>query len=384
MARWLVIGIVAVAHTAHAEPPLREIVQLSVGQGHVCGVTAGGAVVCWGDNAAGQAGISVRGKAMPTSVTRPHVVGGLPEIRTVAAGAQHTCAISVDEHVWCWGSAGSDLKVTPGGASGSVELRGPGLGTPVELPLGDAVPRALAVGGRTACVATTTDVRCWSTFGTIPLGATKITAPTFAITKLAGVTKVALGHGKVCAITESVLQCWSGGRPPSPSKVAATAISIGENWACTRDEAGQARCWFSLIDDFWKRKPDKPITWSGKRATRVIVAGDSPICTADSTGAVDCFLSDEQGLPDQAAEASWASKKLEPHRIAGVADAIDVGIGHGRDVFGYGFGCALRGDRTVACWGDNEHGQLGRGTTTRDKTAAPVIAPAGSGVYEAR
>ncbi len=277
--------------------------------------------------------------------------------------------------MWCWGSAGSDLKITPGGASGSIEMRGPGLGTPVEIPLGDGQLRTLAVGHRSACVATSTDVRCWVTSGIIPLGATRIAAPAFAITKLTGVTSMALGHGKVCATTESLMQCWREGGPPSVSKVAATGISIGENWACTRDEVGQARCWFSLIDDFWKRTPDKQITWSGKRATRVVVAGDSPICTADSTGTVDCFLSDEQGLPDQAIEASWASRRLEPHPIRGVTDALDVGIGHGRDAFGYGFGCALRGDRTVVCWGDNEHGQLGRGRAKGDKTAAPVLAP---------
>lgn len=378
MPRLIVVALCCVSGMAHADPePLGDIVQLSVGQGHVCAVTTSNAVVCWGDNAAGQVGIDQNGKAMPTDVTRPHVVGGLPKIRTVSAGAQHTCAIATDDRVWCWGSAGSDLKSTPGGTSGRIELEGPHLGTPVEVPLGGGKATALALHHRQACAAFATEVRCWETFRSIPLGAKAITAPKLAIATLAGATSLAMGHGKTCAITKTGLACWRDGIAPTPVAAArdAVAISLGELYACVRDAAGAARCWFSLTDDFWKRAPEKPITWPGKRATKAIVAGDSPICAVDVTGSVDCFLSDEQGLPDQAIAASWASTKLEAHPIRRAGDAIDVGLGRGRDAFGYGFGCVLRGDRTVACWGDNEHGQLGRGTTKRDKAAAPALAP---------
>lgn len=371
--------LLLVAGTAHADPPLRDITQLSVGEGHVCAVTASNTVVCWGDNAAGQVGVDLAGKAMPTSVLRPHVVGGLPKVRSVTAGAQHTCAITVDDRVWCWGSAGGDLKVGVGSTSGSIELRGAGLGTPVEMPLGQGKPRALGLGHREACAAYADEVRCWTHFQAIPIGATTITAPKLTTTKLAGALSLELGHGKICATTAKALQCWRSGIAPSPAAFGDAfnpiSISLGELYACGRSISGEARCWFSLIDDFWTRAPDKKITWPGKRATKAIVAGDSPICTVDVAGQVDCFLSDEQGLPDQAVPKSWATTKLQSHLIKGVGVAIDVGIGRGRDAFGYGFGCALRGDRTVVCWGDNEHGQLGRGPSKPDKVAAPVLAP---------
>ncbi len=380
MVRFALVAVM-LSSVADANPaPLGEVAQLSVGQGHVCGVTTTGAVVCWGDNAAGQVGVDTAGKAMPTTVSRPHVVGGLPKIRTVAAGSQHTCAITIDDRVYCWGSAGGDLKETPGGASGSIELHGEGLGTPVEMPLGDRKAQTITVGARQACVGYPGDVRCWQTFRTIPIGARSITAPELALTQLAGATSLAMGHGKTCATTAKALQCWRDGIAPSPAVVARgdgvpVAISIGEMYACVRTAAGEARCWWSLIDDFWKRSPEKVIKWPGKRVTKAITVSDSPICAADVTGTVDCFLSDEQGLPDQSVAASWASTKLEAHPIKGVSNAIDVGIGHGRDVFGYGFGCALRGDRSVVCWGDNEHGQLGNGDTKRTRTAVRVLAP---------
>lgn len=39
---------------------------------------------------------------------------------------------------------------------------------------------------------------------------------------------------------------------------------------------------------------------------------------------------------------------------------------------GYGYTCAVAADATVACWGNNDNGQLGDGTTTNRSIAAPV------------
>ena len=41
--------------------------------------------------------------------------------------------------------------------------------------------------------------------------------------------------------------------------------------------------------------------------------------------------------------------------------------------------CARLNDGTARCWGNNDHGQLGDGTTTRRLTPAVVVAPTGTG-----
>ena len=86
-------------------PFLRDVIELSVGGTHVCALTAGHEVVCWGDNAAGQLGIGKNGRSAPSNLARPHVVGGLPPIAHVAAGVMHTCAIDREGSVFCWGSS---------------------------------------------------------------------------------------------------------------------------------------------------------------------------------------------------------------------------------------------------------------------------------------
>src|SRR5947207_12665412 len=63
-----------------AAPFLRDVVSISVGQAHVCALTASHEVVCWGDNAAGQLGVGKDGRSVGPSLSRPHVVGGLPPI----------------------------------------------------------------------------------------------------------------------------------------------------------------------------------------------------------------------------------------------------------------------------------------------------------------
>ena len=49
-----------------------------------------------------------------------------------------------------------------------------------------------------------------------------------------------------------------------------------------------------------------------------------------------------------------------------------MGIAAGGDTGLYEFSCALMGDGTVQCWGNNDVGQLGDGTTASRDCAAPV------------
>ena len=52
----------------------------------------------------------------------------------------------------------------------------------------------------------------------------------------------------------------------------------------------------------------------------------------------------------------------------GVSDAVSVAPGADHT-------CALKADRTVVCWGQNNYGQLGTGTTTQSNTARLVHGP---------
>ena len=73
---------------------------LSAGYSHVCGMTAAGAVYCWGDNAAGSLGGGTTGGGSPTPV---RVAGGIV-FRSISVGQGTTCGVSTTNEGYCWGN----------------------------------------------------------------------------------------------------------------------------------------------------------------------------------------------------------------------------------------------------------------------------------------
>src|SRR6266536_1322335 len=69
------------------------------GGSHTCAITEAGRTVCWGKNTNGQLGIGSSGIAQPR--LRP-VAGGAAYAR-LTAGANHTCVMTADGTVECWG-----------------------------------------------------------------------------------------------------------------------------------------------------------------------------------------------------------------------------------------------------------------------------------------
>ncbi len=66
--------------------------------GDTCGVTAGGAAYCWGDNSLGELG-----DGTTTNRSSPVLVAGGVSFAAVSAGDIHTCGVTAGGAASCWG-----------------------------------------------------------------------------------------------------------------------------------------------------------------------------------------------------------------------------------------------------------------------------------------
>jgi alpha-tubulin suppressor-like RCC1 family protein len=76
------------------------IFTIAVGNYHTCGILVGGALSCWGYNGDGRLGIGI----FSSPVKVPTAVSGLPPVLSVTAGAAHSCGLTINQKLYCWGN----------------------------------------------------------------------------------------------------------------------------------------------------------------------------------------------------------------------------------------------------------------------------------------
>ncbi len=150
-------------------------------------------------------------------------------------------------------------------------------------------------------------------------------------------------------------------------------FALGFLHGCARRPSGAVYCWGDnsygqlgdgLAFDAEGRltRSNTPVRVPGIDDAVSIGAGNSHTCVVRQTGQVLCWGNNASG---QLGTGSTETKSSKPTPVVGIDDAVQV-------VGGTLFSCALRKDRTVACWGANSAGQLGDDTTEERSVPAPV------------
>ena len=130
---------------------LAGVANVSAGHSHTCALTMSGGVLCWGDNTFGQLGDGTTvGRFTPTPVVGLH-----SRVVALAAGGSHTCALTAEEQLFCWGENGWG-SVGDGTDQHRTE--------PTRLTSLDGLVSSVATGDTQTCVVTKTGgVWCWGT-----------------------------------------------------------------------------------------------------------------------------------------------------------------------------------------------------------------------------
>ncbi|MFO0602317.1 MAG: hypothetical protein U0324_04035 [Polyangiales bacterium] len=347
---------------------------VAAGEGHFCAIAAAsGNVYCWGSNTNGQLGRGTLSMLEATPALVPSVTAA-----TVAAGRNHTCVLTASGAVSCWGANESG-----------------------QLGLGDTVPQAspravaglppdvveLTASQDAACVRTRArTVSCWGAgFGSRPASIAAVTDATLVRVSGQGTVCVRRVSGAVHCLANGVGALTGAGTnrasltaygapvfglaaPPNCVGVGCEApVALGPNGGCAVREGGRLACWG---DNFYGQLGEpaasgqfyvSPKELDAPGDVADVSPGGTHTCALSTTGQVRCWGSNESG---QLGDGSTASTHL-PVAVAGLVDAVSVRAGAA-------FACAIRRGGAVVCWGNNAYGQLGDGSLTRRLT--PVAA----------
>jgi alpha-tubulin suppressor-like RCC1 family protein len=339
---------------------------ISAGLGQSCALIRRGGVKCWGSN-----GHDELGDGSAVNRSTPVDVSGLGSgVRAIAAGARHTCALTSAGGVKCWGN--NSFGTLGNGTTGRPF-------TPVDVAGLSSGVTAIAAGLDHSCALTSVGgVKCWgyNRFGELGDGTTgDRSAPVDVVGLSTGVTAIAAGSFQSCALTSAgVVKCWGGtsGNRLTPVDIVrlsggVRAIAVSGGHGCALTGSGGVKCWgrndAGQLGDGTTSNSSTPVDVSGLASgVTAITAGVGNSCALTSVGGVKCW-----GLNDfgQLGDGS-AVNRSTPVDVSGLrrgVRAIAAGSFHG---------CALTSSGGVRCWGLNASGQLGDRTTVNRRTPVGV------------
>jgi alpha-tubulin suppressor-like RCC1 family protein len=290
-----------------------EFRQVSAGLSSTCGVTTTNRAYCWGQGEAGNLGDGTK-----TDQSLPVPVAGGHLFRRVDAGEAHTCGVTTSNVAYCWGF--NDRGVLGAGII-------PRQSTPVAVS-GGLKFRQVAAGGTHTCGVTTSDVvYCWGSDSVGQVGDGSSTAGVF-VPKLVATSRrfkqVDAGVAFTCGVTTADKAfCWGSGR---------------------NGEVGDGKDFLRFL----------PRAVTGGHAFDRVTTGGTHTCAEATNNRAYCW-----GLNAGGALGTGTSvaRSLIPVAVAGGRSFSQVSAGQSHT-------CAITSAGVAFCWGTNEVGQLGDGTTT--------------------
>ncbi|MFM7223986.1 MAG: reprolysin-like metallopeptidase [Actinomycetota bacterium] len=156
--------------------------------------------------------------------------------------------------------------------------------------------------------------------------------------------------------------------------IQSSPIATGGAHACALATGGTVKCWgdnyYGALGNSVVGISDVPVPVTGLTGAVGLLAGGGYSCALLATGTVKCWGNNDVGqlgngtTTNSSIPVTVLATTSPPTPLTGVI-AIDA---NGR------FACALLATGTMKCWGNNEFGQLGNGTTTNSSIPVTVLA----------
>lgn len=308
--------------------PASSFLTMATGYYHSCAVANTGRLYCWGSNTSGQLGVQlpvgIDNTPLPQLVTLPM---GVTSFSAVATSKYHTCAVSNNGRVYCWGD----------NTYGQLGVAGNGGFTPQEVSLPSGISfKAVTTSSLNSCALTTNtgQVYCWGfnrdgQLGTmINSGAETPTLP----------QQVPLPNGANFFLS----------------------VTAGGSHSCAVANTGRVYCWganymgqlgVSKGTHYTGPKLELVPLPAGAVSFSKVEAGGWHTCGLDNIGRVYCWGWNENGQLGIEGNGTDVPQQVPLPNGVSSFTALTAAYEHS---------CGVANTGLIYCWGFNWYGQLGQ------------------------
>ena len=353
---------VKVVGSDDTDDALEDMVAVSSGNEHSCGLDDDGEVSCWGRGADGRLG----NNATEDTTSAVKVVDvdstseSLEDIAQISAGGKHNCALGEKGNIFCWG----DGLYGQLGNNATADKKMPVMVMAVDDSGDDLDDMVQVSSGLNHTCALNDDkkVLCWGRGNKGQLGDDSTNdryMPVFVVdtsgstTHLSGVVQIVAGAQHTCALkSNGRVMCWGYG----------VSGQLGED--ATRDRMYPVE----VINE--DNTGDDPLT-----NIIELSAGDSHTCALNNRGNIFCWgagtegrLGNDLSTTQMRPVAVVEDEKLNYHFASGIRlnnhSQISAGMDHT---------CQIKEDGYAYCWGKGDEGQLGNADTSPSTLPVSVL-----------
>ncbi|MEO1061204.1 MAG: fibronectin type III domain-containing protein [Actinomycetota bacterium] len=376
-------------------PP--EVIQVSAGDDNTCALLDDGSLRCWGATADGELGTGDPATTDERAIGDDDAVVALPPIDVgarvvqVAVGGEHTCVVTEALRARCWGSDDDGALGYPGTSEIGIDDVPADAG---DIDVGLDVSQIAAGADHTCALTTNGRVRCWGEGSEGQLGRASTEdvgddeTPASAGNARMGTraVQVDVGDEHTCAITdEGAVRCWGSGdlgqlgyanttdvgddeRPATagdvPLGAVATSLSSGRFHNCVITATAAVRCWGDnangqlLHQNFRRIGNDETPASAGdvpiNAAISEISLGALHTCVVAPSAGLGCWGRDREGRLGYGPVGGSTPPIFVVGPVPLGDDPVDLDLGEDHS-------CVLTRQGTIRCFGDGFYGQLGYG-----------------------
>lgn len=279
-----------------------------------------------------------------------------------------TCGIDKYGTAYCWGYNGFSLgDGTTTNSTSPIKLSGMSFGT-VSIQSGSVHTCTLNSSGA---------VYCWGWKNEIDneTASDPQKTPVAATHLASGIIAISVGDGHSCALNSvGGVLCWGNGDygelgnnttvdsliPVTANGLSSgvVAVDVGSSHSCALTTGGAVKCWgynnYGQLGNGTTTNSSVPVTVTGlDSGVKAISVSGYSSCALLTTGGVKCWGRNNFG---QLGDGTTTNRSA-PVAIAGLSGVAQISLGEAHT-------CALLDTGGLKCWGYNAYGQLGNGSTT--------------------